>query len=159
MLSVIETRRKEMTAILCLDPGGTTGWAFIHYGENEEPTVVISGQITGGATGFIYWYTDIAEKTEWSETVCESFILRPGVHGADITPAYVIGALEGLSFVNPIPRIYQAPSQKKLCDDDALKRLGLYQKGKPHTNDAIRHGIIYLRTKRHLPTLRKGWPE
>lgn len=145
-----------MTAILCLDPGGTTGWAFVHYTDTEEPFVSISGQISGGLVGFLHWYKKVGFG--WQETVCESFILRPGVHGADITPAYIIGALEALQFNNKSKMTQQAPSQKKLCDDDALKRLGLYQPGKPHTNDAIRHGIIYLRNKKHLPTLRKGWP-
>lgn len=145
-----------MTAILCLDPGGTTGWAFVHYDENSEPMVSISGQVSGGIVGFLHWYRKMI--IHWDETVCESFILRPGVHGADITPAYIIGALDAMSFENRTV-VYQAPSQKKLCDDDTLKRMGLYKPGQPHANDAIRHGIIYLRNKKHLPTLRKGWPE
>lgn len=146
-----------MTALLCLDPGGTTGWAFVHYDENTAPFVSAQGQITGGVIGFLHWYTTLG--VSWQGTVCESFILRPGVHGADITPAYVIGALEAQAFNNNEVVNYQAPSQKKLCDDDVLKRMGLYTPGKPHSNDAIRHGIIYLRNQKHLPTLRKGWPE
>lgn len=146
-----------MTAILCLDPGGTTGWAFVHYAEDTEPFVSAHGQIAGGLIGFLHWYESLG--VSWQETVCESFILRPGVHGADITPAYVIGALESLAFNRQETVTYQAPSQKKLCDDDVLKRMGLHHPGKPHANDAIRHGIIYLRNKKHLPTLRKGWPE
>jgi hypothetical protein len=95
---------------------------------------------------------------KWDFVVCESFILRPGIHGVDITPAYVIGALEALE--NPRSKIhFQPPSSKPLCDDDALKNLGVYTRGYPHSNDATRHAIIYLRNVRHLPTLRKGWPE
>lgn len=143
---------------LSLDPGGTTGFAIINYGRTQAPIVERFGQITDGLDGFIKWY-DINGRYDWSFVVCESFILRPGVHGADITPAYVIGALAALEAAHDCTVAYQPPSQKKLCDDDVLKRMGMYQPGKPHANDAIRHGIIYLRNQKHLPTLKLGWSE
>lgn len=143
---------------LSLDPGGTTGFAIINYGRTQAPVVERMGQIEGGLEGFIKWY-DMNGRYDWSFTVCESFILRPGVHGADITPAYVIGALEALEAAYGAVPVYQKPSQKKLCEDDVLKRIGMYQVGKPHANDAIRHGIIYLRNQKHLPTLKLAWGE
>jgi hypothetical protein len=144
------------TTILGLDPGGTTGVSLVSFGLTSEPKVLWFNQIPDGLRGFLNWYHNAHH--DWDFVVCESFTLRPGVHGADITPTYIIGALEALEQYRTKVH-YQAPSMKKLCDDDALKRLGMYQPGNPHANDAIRHSIIYLRNSKHMPTLRKGWPE
>lgn len=54
--------------------------------------------------------------------------------------------------------IYQPPTSKPLCTDETLKKLEIYIPGRGHANDALRHGIIYLRNKRHMPTLRRAWP-
>lgn len=139
--------------IAAFDPGGTTGYALLDV-TKEDIKLVDWQQIRGGLDGFIDWHT-----SHWHDhdtlIVCEDFILRPGVHGADITPAFVIGAIKALNRDSQVN--LQTASQKKLCDDSRLKRLGMYQRGNPHANDAIRHGIIYLRNIRHLPTLKKGW--
>jgi len=112
-------------------------------------------QVSNGLEGFVHWVKEVGLE-QFDEIVCENFTLRPGVHGADITPAYVIGALEAI--VHGVKNVtYQQPAQKKLCGDDKLKRMEMHQPGKPHANDATRHGIIYLRNKIHLPTLEKGW--
>lgn len=144
------------TTILGLDPGGTTGVSLLSFGISNEPKVISFTQVPDGLKGFLSWYHSTTHN--WDFVVCESFTLRPGVHGADITPTYIIGALEALEQYRT-KVYYQAPSQKKLCDDDALKRLGVYQPGFPHATDAIRHSIIYLRNAKHIPTLKKGWPE
>ena len=139
--------------ILALDPGGTTGAAIIEFGDDTEPVIEKRWQIADGLQGFISWYQDTTDF--WDMIVCESFVLRPGVHGVDITPAYVIGALEALE--GHLGVIYQEPKVKPLCDDDRLKAMGFHKPGQPHANDAVRHAVIYLRNKRHIPTLRKGW--
>lgn len=142
-----------MYKILCLDPGGATGAALIEYDETSVK-VVESFEIKGGLTGFIAWYK--TTELEWDSVVCESFTLRPGVHGVDLSPTYIIGALEALT--NDSSKIaYQEPKLKPLCDDNRLKVMEMHVPGKGHANDAIRHGIIYLRAMRHLPTLKKGW--
>lgn len=144
-----------MPTILSLDPGETTGVALIGFEPKLGPAVTYHRQVTGGLEGFIEWFNSFPEAY-YDEVVCESFILRPGVHGANIEPAYVIGALQALC---QVPITYQAPSQKKLVPD-AVLRLGksTYKPGEPHATDAIRHGIIYLRNRKHLPTLQRFWP-
>ena len=145
-----------MPVILGIDPGGTTGISLIEFTPGTEPKLLATSQVGNGLKGFLRWHKMATYR--WDFVVCESFTLRPGIHGVDITPAYVIGALEALE--NPRSKIhFQPPSSKPLCDDDTLKRLGLYTKAYPHSNDATRHAIIYLRNVRHMPTLRKGWPE
>lgn len=147
-----------MTTMLSLDPGGTTGVAIIEYG-TESYVVVKTLQIRNGLQGFLDFHWDELEDWEFDEIVCESFDLREGVYGADLSPVYIIGALEALypKAVNKI--IYQKPSQKALCGDDRLRKLGLYESGRPHANDACRHGIIYLRNKKHRKVLSDGWED
>ena len=143
--------------MLAFDPGGTTGVAVFAYYPNDKLTLISHHQIPGGLSGFLAWWHDQSEAIfMWDEIVCESFILRPGVHGADITPAYVIGAIKAMN-ANSRPFIEQQPSMKMLCSDETLKKFGMYQKGKPHANDAIRHGIISLRNRNHKFTVETGW--
>lgn len=145
-----------MPLILSLDPGETTGAAIIGFEPNQGPAVFHHWQVTGGPVGFIEWFNELPVDL-YDEIVCESFVLRPGVHGANIAPAYVIGALEALA---EVPITYQMPSQKKLVPDSVLKKgLTTYKPGEPHATDAIRHAIIYLRGRGHKPTLQRFWPE
>ena len=140
-----------MTKILGLDPGVTTGWAIIEYHEDSPPVLLDCGQVTEGHYGFIQYWNFFPD---FDKVVCESFTLREGIRGVNIEPAYVIGALEALK---PAEIHYQSPALKSLCDNDALKRMGAYVKGKQHARDAIRHAMVYLKVNRHLPTLRLGW--
>ncbi len=146
-----------MARFLSLDPGGTTGYAIFEYEENEPFKVKEAGQIPGGLRGFIRWYGEQI-KTSWDDVVCESFTLRTGVKFPDLSPVYIIGALEAFEEAWGKEPIYQPPTSKPLCNDDILKKLGIHIPGKGHANDALRHGIIYLRNKRHMPTLRAAWP-
>jgi hypothetical protein len=141
--------------ILSLDPGGKTGLAIIDYTDETEAELKHFEQVPNGLAGMIAWHKDNAKVWAWDFIVCENFTLRTSVKFPDLSPVYIIGALEALE--HPTELIYQSPSQKHLCDDSRLKVLGLHKPGLGHANDAIRHGIIYLRNNRHMPTLRKGW--
>jgi len=144
-------------SILAFDPGGTTGWAFIGYEPDTEPVVFESGQIPDGHKGFIDWWNRKVQYLPETQIVCESFTLREGVRGVNLEPCYVIGALEAL---HGDSIVYQSPMYKSFCDNDALKALGFYIPGQQHARDAFRHAVAYLRTQeKHIPTLRKGWPE
>lgn len=144
-----------MSTILSLDPGGTTGYAIFHVEKHEEPELLRQGQIAGGLNGFLDFHWDVLEDIDFDVIVCESFTLREGVYGANLDPVYIIGALEALYPTTEI--VYQSPALKKLCEDDRLKTMGLHVPGKPHRNDAVRHLVVYLRNKKHLPTLKLGW--
>ena len=146
-----------MTRLLCLDPGGTTGVAVFEYSDNTEATLEYYDQVPGSLKGFIEWYKIYSSKLNWDVVVCEDFTLRINVKFPDLSPVYIIGTYQALG--SPIVKDYQQPTQKPLCDDDRLKKLGLHKPGKGHANDAIRHGIIYLRRNRHMPTLKKGWAD
>jgi hypothetical protein len=143
--------------LLCLDPGGTTGVALLEYDEETPPSIIWQKQIEGGLHGFLNFHWDQLQDWLYSEIICESFTLREGVYGVDLSPTYIIGALEALHESDDI--IYQEPSMKPLCDDERLKKMGLYVPGRGHAMDAVRHGVIYLRNKKHKPTLEAGWKE
>lgn len=143
--------------VLSLDPGGTTGYAITSFHEDLTLEIERSGQIKNSLSGFLDFQWDVLESEKLDFIICENFELREGVYGADLSPVYIIGALEAL--YPTVPIIYQAPYQKPLVDDDRLKRLGLYEPGKPHRNDAVRHMVIYLRNTKHTPTLTAGWKE
>lgn len=143
--------------ILSLDPGGTTGYMIGTVEPNSTLTIERSGQIKNSLRGFLDFHWDVLESENIDLIICENFELREGIYGADLSPVYIIGALEALYSTTTIA--YQGPYQKPLVDDDRLKKLGLYEPGKPHRNDAVRHAVIYLRNTKHMPTLEAGWKE
>lgn len=144
-----------MAKIVSLDPGGKTGWALFQYTDETEPELLDFGQVDNGLQGFIEWF----DKEGIDEVVCESFTLRPGVKFPDLSPVQIIGALEAILHKTQVKITYQPPSSKPLCDDDRLKSIGMHKPGLGHANDAIRHGIIYLRKIKHMPTIRRAWPK
>jgi len=146
-----------MTLILSLDPGGTTGAALVQVTKNSPPAVIWTRQIPNGLKGFLDWHWDELEDIDIDLIVCEDFTLREGVHGVDLSPVSIIGALEALYVLTPI--VYQAPKIKPLCDDTRLKKMGFHTPGKQHANDAVRHALIYLRNNKHMPTLEAGWKD
>jgi hypothetical protein len=148
-------RRTLEQVILSLDPGGTTGYTLIEVSENTELEILRVGQIKNSLKGFLDFHWDVLEDWKIDKIICESFTLREGIYGADLSPVYIIGALEALYPTTEI--IYQEPKLKPLCDNDRLKKLGLYIPGKEHAMDAVRHGVIHLRNSKHMPTLEKGW--
>lgn len=141
--------------ILSIDPGGTTGIAIVSFSETIEPVVSLYEEVPNGLEGFIDWYKENKDILKWDIIVCETFTLRQNVKFPDLSPVYIIGALE--AFESPNKIIWQSPAQKSLCNDARLKTMRMHVPGKGHANDAIRHAIIYLRNKKHLPTLMLGW--
>jgi hypothetical protein len=146
-----------MSNILCIDPGGTTGVAIFTVFKNRQPELLRHIEVPNGTKGFIDFYRQNQSIYKWTKIVCESFTLRIGVKFPDLTPVYIIGALEAL-VEDPTEIIFQSPSLKSLCDDDRLKSISMHQRGNGHANDAIRHGIIYLRNTKHMPTIEMTWP-
>jgi hypothetical protein len=143
-----------VSAILSLDPGGTTGVALFEVTEEDAELIWVK-QIEGGLQGFLNFHWDVLEDMKIDRIIAESFTLREGIYGADLSPVYIIGALEALYPTTEI--VYQEPKLKPLVDNERLKKMGLYLPSKPHGMDAVRHGIIYLRNNKHKPTLEAGW--
>ena len=144
------------TIALCLDPGGTTGVALLEYNEDSYK-FKRTWQIKNGLRGFLDFHWDELEDIKIDQIICEDFDLREGVRGVDLSATYVIGALEALYPFGLYDLVYQKPSQKALCSDARLHKMELHEAGRGHANDAVRHGIIYLRNKKHKAILKNGW--
>lgn len=144
-----------MKTMLSVDPGGTTGLALFEYAQDEYE-LLWKRQVPNSLHGFLDWHWDEGQFLDLQTIVCESFDLRAGIY-PDLSPVYIIGAIEALWPNKLIDIIYQKPSQKHLCEDPILKKMNLYSPGRPHANDAVRHGIIYMRNNKNKQVLKEGW--
>lgn len=141
----------EYKYVLAQDPGGTSGIAVLRYTENTKPEVVMLHQIADGREGFFEFFfgTVVGVGTEWT-SVSEKWVTREGIHSANLEPVYIEGMQYAL-WANQTH--YQAPSVKVMVGDEFLKVNNLWTEGKRHQMDALLHGIYYLRSIGHEPTL------
>jgi len=123
---------------LAVDPGGTTGLAWIVEG------IFDSGQLTGGRTAFAEYFKWAMEMHP-SIVICEDFIIsnQTARKTPQPDPWRILGYLELWCLTTETPFKSFTPSEAKGFSTDAkLKHLGWYKKGKPHANDAARHLLL-----------------
>ena len=152
--------------LIAIDPGKTTGVAKLRLTDDDFKLEGV-WQFTDPDTVWKPLKQVIEKAKERDEDVtvlCESFELRPDVAQPDETPKYIIKDLE--RYVEPYhPIEYQMASQAKVGvppgrngSRDRLHAFGLHQRGMRHSNDAIRHVLVYAIEKlRHKPLIVKGW--
>ena len=146
------------TNMLCLDPGLTTGYAIFGLGAEQPLTLIECGQITGGLEGVVRFIME-NEIDTFEHLVSESFVLDGRTPKPEVEPLRIEGALKALAALAHAPApVFQRNIYKRHAPDELLKRAELYQRGKPHANDAIRHGIAWAKTHGHLPTIKWLWP-
>lgn len=151
--------RGTMTDFLSVDPGRRTGISLCHYSKGTPLTLLASWDVPFGVPGFFDWYR--TEEPIVQFIVYESFDLREGKHGVDLTPVEVIGALKILALELEIPLHDQPPAGRlQAVSDDVLRKFDMYQPGKAHRNEreSNRHAVWWMKKQKHLPTLEKGWP-
>jgi len=135
--------------VIAADPGGTTGIAMLRYTQDTLPELVWLSQLKDGRKGY-YDFFNGTSPADNVVVVSESFTLREGVHGADLTPVYI----EGMQYAFWGDEVvYQEPSMKKLIPDSWLKEQNLWTPGHRHQMDALIHAFVYLRNQMHEPTL------
>ena len=153
--------------IIAIDPGVTTGVAHMRF--TDEVFEVVNVWQLGDPDGVWEELHDIITHVSDTATedvivLCESFEIRPDVVSPDETPKYIIKDIE--RFIEPDYQIeYQMASQAKVGippgrdgQRDRLHAFGVYQRGMRHSNDAIRHILVYAIEKlRHRPLIVKGW--
>lgn len=125
--------------ILALDPGGTTGLAWMH-GTNGAVRTMQMGpdEHHEELWNFMRVYTPTA-------IVCESFTYRNGLAKADLIPCEYIGLVKLYAEKYCVPLYMQTPSMaKKFFSDDKLKAADLWITGKQHARDAVRHLMYYV---------------
>lgn len=136
--------------ILAVDPGVRSGVALLDVPNDKTPVLLMHDEVYGGLSGFHEWWD---MRPDYDVLVVEDYIVRRGVPG-NVEPLRIIG------YLHPWTPVMQPPAgRKQAVSDDALKRLGLYLPGEPQRNarEAVRHGVLYLKHHRHLPTLIAGW--
>lgn len=147
-----------------LDPGETTGVAWVHTWDNTEPKLVNRGQIEGGYRALAVFLNDGRLADLPSDVIFEGFKLWRGraMSSDQITPAYGIGVIVGWCEANMIPYTEQMPSERTFVTDEVLERLfpgiDLSHKNR-HSKDALKHVVTYLVNQKHMPTLKRGWPQ
>ncbi len=125
--------------ILGVDPGGTTGLARLHVGE-EGPWWQIAEQVRDKE---MFSWLDHAELPD--VVVVEDFIARPKLtdgRWTELPTAKLIGAIEYWAHTKGVRFILQQPS----CKPVGYAKAGLeYKKGKQgtHMQDAMAHAAFY----------------
>jgi hypothetical protein len=166
--------------IFGVDPGGTTGWAVLWV-----PTVnLLSREVTlledvefdcGEWSGpddkqAEAFSIEVQTMRSNSPIIFEDFILRTFRQDRDLlAPVRVTAKMEfalyrlrdDLGVPKAYPVLKQQPSMaKSTATDDRLKDWGLWEPGKPHARDAIRHAVTFLRRAKADRRLRNwAWPE
>src|SRR5690625_5188853 len=147
--------------IVGIDPGKSTGIAVLGHNEITHPTLITHDTpAPENVTGVL---ESLLSELDHQQVVIvvERFVLREGMYGVDTTPIEVIGRIKEWSKDRPHPFVWQLPSEKELATNEVLRRMGLWLKGKDqrHVMDAVRHAVVYLAKQKHMPTLKKGWPQ
>ncbi len=160
-----------MTRLLSIDPGRNTGVALGYYDEQTAYTLEDRWQVHGGLDGFINWWR--YDRPLFDELVVERFDLADNEFKADLTPVHIEGALRCMftGHVAYQPRTDKGrltgypPEAKEKHQRERIRNLwldqfGLFVPGEDNqdSNDAIVHALVYLKQRRHLPTMRHYWP-
>lgn len=139
--------------VLSLDPGETTGWALFHQGQLYD-----SGQISTVKQKHCYWpelidllrnHVNRGQRGESIHVVYEDYRVynhKLERHSYSTVPTLrIIGGIEMYCYMNGMAySSNMAVTVKPFVTDDKLKVWNMYQKGKKHARDAIRHGVYYI---------------
>lgn len=165
--------------IIALDPGGTTGIAVSYTGEftgepddrsglRKEYDDLADLNIRRAQIGPHHHHKELYTLLATIRPqliLCESFQYvqfkskewdRDSKSKVELISCEYIGVVNLFARINHTQTVFQTPSEaKKFVSDDKLKALGLYQPGKPHSNDATRHLIYWyvIRGKMRHPIL------
>lgn len=140
--------------ILWLDPGKTTGWARF---SSRDSLPWKWGQVRQE-----HVWPLLETWSLYKEDLhigYESFKLRYGRY-PDLSPVEVIGVIKEWARQKHIPISTQSPSEVMgFWTNERLKGMGLYQPGKPHAMDAMRHLLNHMyRTNVLEGSLLRGEP-
>ena len=148
---------KSVIKGIALDPGVTTGVCVFstvsrrntsltrRSSETGDPLWVRS-QIDQDPHHQFLWEFLSRENPDF--VVVEKFFYQQRIN-VNLTPCEYIGVVRLYCQLTKKLLVLQSPAQAKtLVTDQKLKRLDLYDKAKPHSNDATRHMLYYLITQR-----------
>ena len=145
---LVDALKGVTTRVLGLDPGETTGACFFAGSKLVDSTQLPTKTPSfGGVVVRNYIQT-------WGPDVVVMEMYRIYSWKADdhswqsLHTPRLIGAIEFIcesALKEPVGLVQQTAQQAKgFCTDEKLKAWGVYQEGKPHARDAIRHACYYL---------------
>jgi hypothetical protein len=147
--------------VIGIDPGETTGIVVIEPWEREI-TVLSALHLKGLSAS---QWLDEQLTVSASDVVIERFniaqrTLQGTRHGA-MEALYTIGAMRHICHRLQMPMEMQDPSSAKNAFSDAvLKTLGLWDfVSGPHERDALRHALLYARTRGYWSGTAASTPE
>lgn len=147
--------------ILAIDPGWSTGWAYMEFG-GGKPEALSQGTIEGGLQAFIEH--NPADLVEWYDTtfIIEDFVPDGTIVGREATySSLIIGAFVMHCAESPAPTfpVIQPRSDKaSLYGDTEAERFDFLRRngftGTNHELDAITHALVYAKRAGHEGTRR-----
>lgn len=154
--------------VIALDPGGTTGWCTYENQEIVNPdgeTEVYDERWVHGHLGpeehhgQLYDFLGMQHSQQETYVVCESFEFRQKAR-----TGLVLVSLEYIGVTKLFVRerrlqlkMQTAAMGKGFVTDEKLRKMGLYQPGWKHANDATRHLVYYLVNSHKRMDLIKSW--
>lgn len=149
------------TNVFCVDPGVTTGWALLRglaLPQDENSIDMLCGQFMGSEDQQALDMAKIIDTIGKCVVVIEDFVpqqLNKDRHF--LSPIRVTAKLELLLYQRNLQCTKQMPSTAKATiKDDYMREIGLWTPGQPHANDAVRHGLLFLRRWELFPDLARG---
>lgn len=169
--------------ILFCDPGRSTGLAWGYYDKDTPFTLEGYAQVDGGLLGLLIWLGDNKKIADGHEWFAEYYKPYAAIQTIDsMYPKYIEGSLVTLGYMDDYD-LYPAnwrtsnyqyvvsgknAAEKKSKQNAWIKaeHPELYVTGKmvgqkdaDDVRSAIGHILSILRDHKHLPTIRKYWPE
>ncbi len=125
--------------IASIDPGQTTGLCFY----TPEFESLERFQI-GPEDHYLELFNTLIEF-QADVVICESFQnMSDLMQAATTKPLEYIGIAKLFAEVWQAKLVFQTAAQgKNFWTDDKLKTVGLYERSRPHSNDATRHHLFY----------------
>lgn len=157
--------RFSVVSAFAIDPGGTTGWCLVpdarldQVPHSDGDLGIIATQIGGDEhqqAADLYKLILVARKNHGNvAVVIEDFVPRIlNQQRWFLSPVRITAALTQLLWQDRIRWCTQSASMAKTTiSDDHLKQTNQWLPGQPHANDAIRHGLTYIRRVRQIPEL------
>lgn len=135
--------------LICFDPGETTGYAIFNRCDLEDSSQLATKDFST-CMKLIYdelrHHQSLAPKIQVVMEDYKVYGWKTDSHAwADLhTPKLIGGICTVCELLNIPYHMQMAHQAKAFCTDKKLKDWGMYQVGKQHARDAIRHGCYYL---------------
>jgi len=152
-------------AVLAVDPGKTTGIAFLLWSgnPNEDPVIELTDEVSAESFSQVVDNAFLSGAMQAGTVLvaCERFVINQATVRNAQAPWSLeqIGVLKHLCRINkfaPAPEEieFQAPvNAKNMFPNPALKKLGMWHKGgEGHALDALRHALLLITKKGWIPS-------